>query len=141
MLIYGINSCGKSSLMKSIGLNIIMAQSGMYVSAKKFVFSPYESIYARITSNDNIFKGLSSFTLEMTELRSILKRSNSKTLIIGDEPAKGTENLSANSIVASTIINLSQKKSTFVFATHLHDVANMNRIKELKNVRICQFIC
>ena len=45
----------------------------------------------RISSNDNLFKGLSSFTLELVELRSILKRSDQNTLVIADEVCKGTE--------------------------------------------------
>jgi DNA mismatch repair ATPase MutS len=125
-----------STLMKSIGLNTIMAQCGLYVAAKKFEFSPYTSLYARITGNDNIFKGLSSFTLEMTELKAILKRASKKTLVIGDEVCRGTEHISGNAIVAATIIELAQSGSTFIFATHLHEIAQMERIKILKNLKI-----
>ena len=135
MLIYGLNSAGKSSLMKAIGLSIIMAQTGMYVPATNFKYSPYDSLFARISSNDNIFKGLSSFALEMTELRAILKRTGPKTLVIGDEVCRGTEHTSGNSIVAATIINLAKTGSSFMFATHLHDIAKMERIKNLKNVQ------
>jgi DNA mismatch repair protein MutS len=107
MLIYGLNSSGKSVMMKSIGLSIIMAQSGLFVPAKSFTFSPYHSLYTRITGNDNIFKGLSSFALEMMELNSILKRADEKTLVIGDEVCRGTEHISGNALVATTIIKLS----------------------------------
>ena len=135
MLIYGLNSVGKSSLMKAVGLSIIMAQCGMYVPAEKFVFSPYNSLYARITGNDNIFKGLSSFALEMTELRGILSRTGPKTLVIGDEVCRGTEYTSANAIVTATIIKLAKTNSTFMFATHLHQIAGLKKIKELDNVK------
>lgn len=135
MLLFSINGAGKSVMMKSIGLSIIMAQCGMYVPATSYEYSPYESLYCRITGNDNLFKGLSSFTLEMTELRAILKRSGPKTLVIGDEVCRGTEQISGCSIVASTLITLSNTGSSFIFATHLHKIAKMKRIKELKNVR------
>lgn len=134
MLLFGLNSSGKSSLMKAIGLSIIMAQSGMYVPCEKYQYSPYELLFARITGNDNIFKGLSSFALEMTELRAILKRTGPKTLVIGDELTKGTEHISGNAIVASSIIKLSKTGSSFIFATHLHEIPTMKRIQELKNV-------
>ncbi len=134
MLVYGLNSAGKSSLMKAIGLSVIMAQAGMYVPATEYNYSPYESLFARITGNDNIFKGLSSFTLEMTELRAILARTGPKTLVIGDEVCRGTEHISGNSIVAATLINLAKTGSTFIFATHLHEIAEMDRIKNLDNV-------
>ncbi|AYV78915.1 MAG: DNA mismatch repair ATPase, partial [Edafosvirus sp.] len=135
MLLFGLNACGKSSLMKALGLSIIMAQAGMFVAASDFVFSPYSALYARITGNDNIFKGLSSFALEMTELRSILKRAGPTTLVIGDEVCRGTEHVSGNAIVAATIINLQKSTASFIFATHLHGIADMKRIKELPSIK------
>jgi len=135
MLIYGLNSSGKSVLMKAVGLSVIMAQAGMYVPAKSFELSPYLSIYTRITGNDNLFKGLSSFTLEMIELNSIIKRATPHTLIIGDEVCRGTEHVSGNALVASTIVSLSKVGSTFIFATHLHELVNLECIKSLTNVK------
>lgn len=135
MLIYGLNSSGKSVMMKSIGLSIIMAQSGLFVPAKSFTFSPYHSLYTRITGNDNIFKGLSSFALEMMELNSILKRADEKTLVIGDEVCRGTEHISGNALVATTIIKLSKALSTFIFATHLHEISTLDEITSLPNVK------
>jgi len=136
MLITGMNSCGKSSLMKAIGLSVIMAQAGMFVPAREFRYYPYESLFARISGNDDLFRGLSSFGLEMTELGSILKRVGKRTLIIGDELTKGTEHVSGNALVAASVILLAESGSSFIFATHLHEVANMKRIRELKNVGI-----
>ena len=135
MLLFSLNGAGKSILMKAIGISVIMAQCGMYVPALSYEYSPYESLYCRITGNDNLFKGLSSFTLEMTELRAILKRSGPKTLVIGDEVCRGTEQISGCSIVASTLITLATTGSSFIFATHLHKIAKMKRIKKLKNVK------
>lgn len=136
ILLFGLNSSGKSSISKAIGLAIIMAQSGLYVPAESYKFSPYNSVFARITGHDNIFKGLSQFTLEMTELNAILKRNGSKTLVIGDEVCRGTEHKSGNLIVATTLIMLAKAKCSFIFATHLHEVAEIKRIKELKNLKI-----
>ena len=85
ILLYGTNAVGKSSLIKSIGVNIIMAQAGMYVSCNKLIFSPYKSIFTRILGNDNIFKGLSTFAVEMCELRTILNNCDKNSLILGDE--------------------------------------------------------
>jgi len=135
MLIYGLNSSGKSVMMKAIGLSLIMAQCGMYVPSTKFNYTIYNSIYTRITGNDNIFRGQSSFTLEMTELNSIIKRANNKSLVIGDEICRGTENISGNALVASTIIHLAKKKATFIFATHLHELIHLESIKKLENVK------
>ena len=135
ILLHGCNGSGKSLYMKAIGLSIIMAQCGMYVPAESFTYSPYTSLLCRITGNDNLFKGLSSFALEMTELRAILQRCGPKALIIGDEVCRGTEAVSGNAIVASTVIQLAKSGSSFIFATHLHKIARMERIKNLINVK------
>ena len=100
ILLYGINSSGKSTLMKSIGLNVILAQIGYFVSCSHFEFSPYNSLFTRISGNDNLFRGLSSFMVEMMELMAILKRNNNNTLVIADEICRGTEEKSANIIVS-----------------------------------------
>ena len=130
-LIYGYNGAGKSSIMKAIGINLIMAQCGMYVSADTFEFGIFDSLYTRISGGDNLFKGHSSFMIEMNELKTILKKSTSKSLIIGDEICKGTEYLSANAIVASAIIKLVNVGAKFLFATHLHELADVDEIKAL----------
>lgn len=124
-----------STLMKSIGCNLIMAQCGLYTAAVNFTYSPYYMMFARITGNDNIFKGQSSFTLEMMELGTILKNTGKKTIVIGDEVCRGTESISGNSIVAATIITLAKTETSFIFATHLHDIPDMPKIKELSNVQ------
>ena len=135
IMLYGLNSAGKSVLMKAIGISIIMAQSGFYVPAKKFKYYPYNALYTRITGNDNIFKGLSSYMLEMVELNNIIKRADNKTLIIGDEICRGTEQISGNIIVASTIIKLLKENSNFIFATHLHDIMELDIIKKQNKLK------
>ncbi|AYV76959.1 MAG: DNA mismatch repair ATPase [Barrevirus sp.] len=137
ILLFGLNSGGKSTLSKAIGLSVIMAQAGLFVPAESYKFSPYNSVFCRITGSDNMFKGLSQFTLEMTELNAILKRNSSKTLVIGDEVCRGTEQVSGNAIIAATLIMLAESQCSFIFASHLHEVAEMARIKELKNMKIC----
>jgi len=135
ILLYGINSSGKSTLMKSIGLNMILAQIGYYVSAVSFELSPYHSIFTRINGNDNIFRGLSSFMVEMVELMAILKRNNKNTLVIGDEICRGTEEKSANIIVAYMLETLAKSKTSFITATHLHHIAKLPSVKKIKRVK------
>lgn len=135
ILLYGLNASGKSSCMKAIGCSIILAQSGLYVPAEKFIFTPYTSLYTRITGDDNIFRGLSSFSLEMVEINAILKRADNNTLVIGDEVCRGTENISGNALVATTILKLSELNASFIFATHLHEILKIKEIQKLKTVK------
>ena len=133
-LLYGINASGKSSMMKAIGLNVLMAQAGMFVPCESFVYKPYEYIFTRISGADNIYRGMSSFTVEMMELKNILLRCTENSLVLGDEVCAGTEGVSAVSIVAAGIEFLASKGCTFVFATHLHELLDIDCVP--KNVAI-----
>ena len=135
ILLYGVNGVGKSALSKAVGLNVVLAQMGMYVPATEFNYCPYKNIFTRISGDDNIFKGQSSFVVEMNELRSILKYSNKNSLVLGDEVCKGTEDSSATAIVASAIHEFSKKKVNFILATHLHKLYELDTIKEITNVK------
>lgn len=137
ILLYGINSSGKSTLMKSIGLAIVMAQIGYYVPATKFVYSPYYNLMTRIVGIDNIFRGMSSFMVEMMELIAILKRNTNNTLVLGDEICRGTEEKSANIIVAYMLETLVESNTSFITATHLHSIANLPSVKNIQDIRIC----
>jgi DNA mismatch repair protein MutS len=133
MLLYGINSSGKSSLMKSVGIAIFLAQSGFFVPAK-MEYKPIDGIFTRIEAKDNLSKGLSTFAVEMLELKNIFNRATSNSVVLGDEIAHGTETLSALSIVASAVIKLAKKRINFLFATHLHQLMDLEEIQNLPNV-------
>jgi DNA mismatch repair protein MutS len=135
ILLYGVNGAGKSSLSKAVGCNIIMAQMGFYVPSDEFIYYPYKKIFTRINGDDNIFKGMSSFAVEMDELRSILKYSDDRSIVLGDEICKGTEETSALSIVSSSIIRFCERNVNFIMATHFHKLYEMSCIKKLENIR------
>ncbi|WP_421716043.1 MutS-related protein [Arcobacter arenosus] len=134
ILLYGINSSGKSSLMKAIGISVILAQAGFYVPAKSMRFSIFDAVYTRISGADNIAKGLSSFAVEMLELKNIFNRATKNSLVLGDEISHSTETMSGLSIVASAILKLAKLESIFVFATHLHQLPEIEEIQKLKNI-------
>jgi DNA mismatch repair protein MutS len=95
------------------------------VPASKFVLSPFLSIFTRILSTDNIWAGLSSFAVEMSELREVLERAGPYSLVLGDEVCSGTESVSAMALVSAGIQWLSNRKTKFIFATHLHDLPTL----------------
>jgi DNA mismatch repair protein MutS len=134
VLLYGTNAVGKTSFIRSIGISVIMAQSGLFVPCLDFLYKPYKYIFTRIIGNDNIFKGLSTFAVEMSELRTILRLADENSLILGDELCSGTENTSAISIFVAGIQRLHSIKSSFIFATHLHEIVDYEEITELKSV-------
>lgn len=125
ILLYGVNAAGKSSLGKAIGLAVLMAQCGIPVPASAMTIIPYTGLYTRILGNDNLWAGMSSFVVEMTEFRSILRNANNRTLVLGDELCAGTETASATAIVAAGIQTLMRRNVQFLFATHLHELAEI----------------
>jgi DNA mismatch repair protein MutS len=134
ILLYGTNAVGKTSLIRAIGVCIIMAQCGMFVPCYQFMFKPYTAIYSRILGNDNIFKGLSTFAVEMSELRIILKMADENSLILGDELCSGTETESALSIFGAGLVELAKKNCSFIFATHFHEILKFDEVKQLTTV-------
>ena len=136
ILLYGTNAVGKTSFIKSIGIAIIMAQAGLFVPCQQLTFYPYKSLFTRLLGCDDLFKGLSTFAVEMTELRAILKYSDNNSLVLGDELCSGTESSSAKSIFVAGVTNLFRKKSSFIFATHLHEIINYEEIVDLNEVKL-----
>lgn len=134
MIIYSMNACGKTSLIKACGVSVLLAQMGSFVPASSFEFSPFSKIMTRIKNEDNINTGRSSFVSEMMELRDILNRADSNTLVLADEITCGTEHISGSAIFASSVITLAQKKVNFMFTTHLHNIYRF--IMNIENVKI-----
>lgn len=132
ILLYGTNAVGKSSLIRSLGISIILAQAGMYVPCY-LEFSPFAQLFTRILGNDNIFKGLSTFMVEMTELNTILTYATENSLVLGDELCSGTEIPSAISIFTSALEELVKRRTCFMFATHFHELTKMPCIHTLMN--------
>jgi DNA mismatch repair protein MutS len=136
ILLYGTNAVGKTSLIRALGIAIIMAQAGLYVPCSQFVFHPYTAIYSRILGVDNLFKGLSTFAVEMSELRMILRSADEYSLVLGDELCSGTETESALSIFMAGLMELHRKEVSFIFATHFHEIIHFDEMRELSKVAL-----
>ena len=127
MILYGVNASGKSSLTKAVALNLIMAQAGMFVPSN-MTYSIFKRIITRLSGNDSILDGKSSFDVEMTELLTALEYSRQDTLILGDELCKGTDTKDGTAITVSSINVLIKNNSPFIFSTHNHNLTEMEDI-------------
>jgi DNA mismatch repair protein MutS len=136
LLLFGTNAVGKTSLIKAIGICIIMAQAGLYVPCSYLEYSPYEYLFTRIINNDNMFKGLSTFAVEMSELRVILQQCNKNSLILGDELCSGTEIDSALSIFVAGLETMYERESTFIFATHFHMIQHFEEVRKMSKLAL-----
>jgi DNA mismatch repair protein MutS len=135
-LVYGMNASGKSSLMKAVGIATILAQCGAYVPATSMSFSPFHSIGTRILNKDDLWAGLSSFAVEMTELSDILNRASRQSLVLGDEVCSGTESMSAMALVGASLEHLSKAGAKYIFATHLHGLQEIPRVAGLSGLKV-----
>ena len=136
ILLYGPNAAGKSTLSKAIGINIIMAQAGMYVPSSDFEYKPYNYIFTRIKNNDNIHAGLSSFQVEMRELKVIMDYCDENSIVLGDEILNSTNSLDATAIMSSALISLHNRGCQFMFATHLHFLTQLDKVTELNRLQM-----
>lgn len=129
-LLYGLNASGKSSLMRATGLAVLLAQGGSFVPCSSMILAPFTSLHTRIINTDNLWMGLSSFAVEMSEMRDIFRDAGPKSLVLGDELCSGTETTSATALVAAGLKGLIKRGARFLFATHLH---SLSKIEEVAN--------
>nr|O63852.1 RecName: Full=Mitochondrial DNA mismatch repair protein mutS homolog [Sarcophyton glaucum]AAC16386.1 MSH [Sarcophyton glaucum] len=125
MLVFSVNGAGKSTLLRAIGVNVILAQAGMYVAADSFKLRPYNYLITRILGGDDLYRGQGTFEVEMRDLSTILQLANYNSLILGDEICHGTEVNSGTAILAATIERLINAQTSFVLSTHLHQVCSL----------------
>jgi len=136
MLLYGLNASGKSSLMRATGLAVLLAQAGSFVPATKMTLAPFQSLHTRIINTDNLWMGLSSFAVEMSEMREIFKEAGPRSLVLGDELCSGTETTSATALVAAGIKGLLGRGAKFLFATHLHGLSQISEVSNNPKLQI-----
>ena len=135
-LLYGLNASGKSSLMRATGIAVLLAQGGSFVPASRMSLCPFGSLHTRIVNTDNIWMGLSSFAVEMSEMREIFRDAGPKSLVLGDELCSGTETTSATALVAAGLQGLLRRRAKFFFATHLHGLTKIPEVAENPSLRI-----
>jgi DNA mismatch repair protein MutS len=137
LLLYGINAAGKSMLLRSIGMCIVLAQSGFYVPCDSMEISLYTKIISQVELYDNFLKGQSSFMVEVAGIRNILSVSDSHSLVLADELCKGTESTSGAALLGSLLFTLVERKVSFLITTHLHQLSGVDLIQKLHGLRIC----
>jgi DNA mismatch repair protein MutS len=98
--------------------------------------APFTSLHTRIINTDNLWMGLSSFAVEMSEMRDIFREAGPKSLVLGDELCSGTETTSATALVAAGLKGLLKRGARFLFATHLHGLSKIQEVSEHPELNI-----
>lgn len=118
-LLTGANAAGKSTLMRTTALAVILAQIGCYLPASEAVLTPIDKIMTRLGANDNIMQGKSTFFVELSETKKILSNATSKSLVILDELGRGGSSSDGYAIAESVLHHLaSHVQPLGFFATH-----------------------
>lgn len=138
LLLTGPNMAGKSTLMRQVALTVILAQSGSFVPADQAVLPVYDAIFTRIGASDQLSEGLSTFMVEMTETAAMLKNATAKSLVILDEVGRGTSTFDGMCLAQSILEHLlSDVKSTTFFATHYHELTQLETsYPQIKNAHM-----
>jgi DNA mismatch repair protein MutS len=127
MMITGPNMSGKSALLRSVALNVLLAQIGSYVAADSLHVGVVDKIFTRVGASDNISLGESTFMVEMNEAASILNNMSQRSLILFDELGRGTSTYDGISIAWAIVEHIHQSplRPKTLFATHYHELNEM----------------
>ncbi|MBS1495576.1 MAG: hypothetical protein JSU03_10690 [Bacteroidetes bacterium] len=119
MLVTGSNMAGKSTYLRSVGINVILAMAGAPVCADVFNLSPVQLI-SSMRIADNLEESTSTFYAELKKLKTVIDKVNNHehVFILLDEILRGTNSLDRHTGSAALIKQLIQQKAAAVLATH-----------------------
>jgi hypothetical protein len=119
VIITGANMAGKSTFLRTVGVNLILASNGCKVCATSFNFSPIR-IYTNMRTSDNLMNDESYFYAELLRLQSILNilRSGENLFVIVDEMLKGTNSVDKLNGSKELIHQLISLNTHGIVATH-----------------------
>ncbi|EGV61451.1 DNA mismatch repair protein Msh6 [Yamadazyma tenuis ATCC 10573] len=118
-LLTGANAAGKSTIMRTTALAVILSQIGCFLPALEATLTPVDKIMTRLGANDNILQGKSTFFVELSETKKILNNATPKSLVILDELGRGGSSADGYAIAEAVLYQLCTHINTLgFFATH-----------------------
>ncbi len=126
VLLTGPNMAGKSTLLRQVGLCVLLAQIGSFVPARRAVIGVVDRLFTRVGASDNLVRGQSTFMVEMSETSAILHGATARSLVLLDEIGRGTSTYDGVAIawaVTECLHNRIGCKT--IFATHYHELTQL----------------
>ena len=134
MLLTGPNMAGKSTLLRQVGLCVLLAQMGSFVPCRRASIGVVDRLFTRVGASDNLVRGQSTFMVEMSETSAILHAATARSLVLLDEIGRGTSTYDGVAIawaVTESLHNTIGCKT--IFATHYHELTQLT--EELEHTR------
>jgi DNA mismatch repair protein MutS len=134
LLVTGPNMAGKSTILRQIGLCLILAQMGSFVPADAAEVGVADRLFTRVGASDNLARGQSTFMVEMSETSAILHNATRRSLVLLDEIGRGTSTYDGVAIAWAVTEHLHDRLGCrTMFATHYHEL--MQLPEELAHAR------
>jgi DNA mismatch repair protein MutS len=134
IILTGPNMAGKSTILRQVGLIVLMAQAGSFVPASSAKIGVVDRLFTRVGASDNLVRGQSTFMVEMAETSAILHSATTRSLVLLDEIGRGTSTYDGISIAWSVTEHLHDSIGCkTIFATHYHELTQLE--EQLSAVR------
>ncbi len=136
LLVTGPNMAGKSTILRQIGLCVLLAQVGSFVPADAATIGIVDRLFTRVGASDNLAQGQSTFMVEMSETSAILHGATARSLVLLDEIGRGTSTYDGVSIAWAVTEHLHDRIGCrTMFATHYHELTQLPEL--LPHARNC----
>ena len=125
-ILTGPNMAGKSTILRQVGLIMLMAQTGMFVPATRAKIGLADRVFTRVGASDNLVRGQSTFMVEMAETSAILHVATERSLVLLDEIGRGTSTYDGVAIAWAVSEHLHDvTRCRAIFATHYHELVQL----------------